>query len=142
MPNETAAKQIAKPTTSQKQLEANRRNAKKSTGPASPRGRAISSQNSRKFELLPFEDPEFPVQLNAQYYGYFIPKGAKERQLVNTMVHADRLRHYFEALEARTQSGASANRKRASVIPYALLVAECAYRTARQKLEANRSKAA
>jgi hypothetical protein len=133
---------LTRHTLTQKQLEANRLNAKKSTGPASPRGRAVSSQNARKFELLPFEKPEFPASLNAQYYAHFIPKGAKERQLVDTMVHSDRLRHYFEALETRTQSGATTRRKRASVVPYALIVAECAYQNARQKLEAIRAKAA
>jgi hypothetical protein len=58
------------------------------------------------------------------------------------LVHSDRIRHYFEALEARTQSGRPARRKRNSVVPYALLVAECAYQNARQKLEAMRAKAA
>jgi len=50
--------------TNQKQLEANRRNANKSTGPKTPQGKAVVRLNARthgllsRDTLLPWEDPD------------------------------------------------------------------------------------
>ena len=140
---------------SQKKLEANRRNARKSTGPASARGRAISSQNGRKHELLPLENPALPAQLTAQYYGYFIPANKTERRLVDALIHADRLRRHFLALEshalareirdvelASIPAALSPASRRKSTLPRRLDFAQCAARNALRQLDALRAKAA
>ena len=85
---------------SQKKLEANRRNALKSSGPKSSRGRAISSQNGRKYTILPFEDPALPKELTAQYYGYYIPADKGERRLLDILVLCDRVRRNCKLLQA------------------------------------------
>ena len=140
---------------SEKQLEANRRNARKSTGPASASGRAISSQNSRKHKLLPFENPALPAQLTAQYYGRFVPANSNERRLVNTLIYSDRIRRCLLSLETRIRDEeidrsmdrsmadalASASRL-LMMIPYQWDAAECAYHNALRQLEAIRAKAA
>ena len=146
---------IEKRPLSPRKLEANRRNARKSKGPTSPRGRAVSSQNGRKHILLPFENPALPAQLTAQYYGHFIPANANERRLVNTLIRCDRLRRYLVTLETRVRAEeiadtelrsmkealASASR-RLMMVPYQLDAADCAYRNAGRQLEAIRTKAA
>jgi hypothetical protein len=129
---------------SPQQLEANRRNSRKSTGPTSSRGRAISSQNCRKYQLLPFENPALPAQLTAKYYGYFIPSNIDERRLVNRLICSDRIRRYLQSLKTRVRAGgapASASR-RLMMVPYQLDVADCAYRNVQRQLEAIRAKAA
>jgi hypothetical protein len=90
--------------TTEKQIEANRRNARKSQGPVSARGRAVSSQNARKYDLMPFENPRLPAQLTAQYYGHFIPSSKSERRLVDIMAFSDRVRRSCSALEDRIYS--------------------------------------
>lgn len=141
--------------TSQKQLEANRRNARKSTGPVSSRGRAVSSQNARKHKLMPFENPALPAQLTAQYYGRFTPASQAERRLVETLIHSDRVRRYCLALETRAREEeiadtelrtmvealASASR-RLTMVPYQMDAAERTHRNALRQLEALRAKAA
>lgn len=87
--------------TTQKQIEANRRNARKSRGPVSAKGRAISSQNARKYNLLPFESPELPARLTALYYGRFIPSDKNERRLVDIMVFSERVRRNCAVIEDR-----------------------------------------
>ena len=52
--------------TTRKQIEANRRNAKKSTGPRTPEGKAASAQNARKHGLLS-RWPVLPEEDAAQY---------------------------------------------------------------------------
>jgi hypothetical protein len=140
---------------SEKKLEANRRNARKSTGPSTPRGRAVSSQNARKYHLLPFENPKLPAQLAAQYYGRFIPGNKNERRLVDMLIHTERVRRYCVALEARLRRGGtdeaeaqslaralvSASR-RLSVIPHFRDAADSSHHLALRQLEAIKLKAA
>jgi hypothetical protein len=145
---------IERKPTSQKQLEANRRNGLKSKGPSSPRGRAISSQNARKHDLLPFESPDLPVQLTANYYGRFIPGDKTERRLVDILVHSERVRRYCLAFEIRMRSAetseteirsmaeALASASRRLMVPHYFEAAECAHHNALRQLEAIRSKAA
>jgi hypothetical protein len=139
---------------SDKQLEANRRNARKSTGPSSPRGRAISSQNARKYDLLPFENPAVPAQLTAQYYGHFIPANKNERRLVDILAHSERVRRYCLKVQTRVRNqgtsdteirsiaDALASASRRLMIPHYFEAAECAHHNAIRQLEAIRSKAA
>lgn len=129
-----------------KKLEANRRNALKSTGPATPRGRAVSSQNGRKHKLLPFENPALPAQLAAQYYGYFLPANKEERRLVDIMIHCDRMRRHFLSLRTRVRASEIAYVQTRSM-PDALAAAsldaaKSAQRNARQLLNVIRKRAA
>ena len=69
---------------SQKQLDANRRNAEKSTGPKTPEGKAAVRFNALKHGMrarstvLPFEDPEEFNQLYASLATDWSPQGQTE----------------------------------------------------------------
>jgi len=117
-------------------LEANRHNARKSKGPVSARGRAVSSQNGRKFDLLPFEKPTIPAQLTAQYYGRFTPQNRNERRLVDILVHSERVRRYCLSVEARARAAGT------TAVPRYRDAAACAHDTALRQLEAIRLTAA
>ena len=75
-----------------KQIEANRRNAKKSTGPVTPGGKAASSMNALKTGLhakalvLPTEKAADLELLTAEYYDQFRPETAELRDLVDEYV--------------------------------------------------------
>lgn len=128
-----AVKPVTK-TTSQKQIESNRRNALKSSGPATAKGRAVSSQNARKYELLPFENAKLPAQITAQYYRQYVPADKYERRLVDIMAFADRVRRNCLELEGRIYSQELADYRRGA--------AECAHRNALRQLNAVRAEAA
>jgi hypothetical protein len=72
-----------------KQIEANRRNAKKSTGPKTPEGKAKSAQNALKHGLLascpvlPEEDPMAYELLRANLHKELCPEGQLETLFVN-----------------------------------------------------------
>jgi hypothetical protein len=77
------------------QMNANRQNAKKSTGPRTPEGKNISSRNSLvhgmtsgKF-LPPDGDPEEFLQLQTQFRDRFKPFDEAEDTLVERMVAAE-----------------------------------------------------
>jgi len=67
-------------------------NAQFSTGPRSPEGKAVSSQNALKFGLysqatiLPGEDPAELEQLTNDFRGQFHPQGVTETRLVEEIV--------------------------------------------------------
>jgi hypothetical protein len=141
--------------TTQKQIEANRRNALKSSGPVSARGRAVSSQNARKYDLMPFENSNLPARLTAQYYGRFLPSSKSERRLVDIMVFSDRVRRCCSALEDRiyaqeltdtedrTMAEALASiSRRLMMVHRRRDAAECAYSNALCQLTSVRVKAA
>jgi hypothetical protein len=140
---------------SPERLEANRRNARMSHGPVTARGRAVSSQNGRKYDLLPFENPALPKQLAAQYYGRFTPHGKNERRLVDILVHSERVRRYCLSVEVRVcaagtteaevrylaEALVSASR-RLKAVPHYSDAAACAHESALRQLEAIKLKAA
>jgi hypothetical protein len=148
---------ISRPIT-EKQREANRRNALLSTGPQTPRGRAVSSQNARKYELLPYEKLSTARQVSAQYYGQYIPTNKNERRLVDTMIRSERLRRYYHDLESRVRAeeikamadnehgsiaeALTAASRRLIMVPFHLDSAECLHHNARKQLELIRAKAA
>jgi hypothetical protein len=78
-----------------KQIEANRLNAKKSTGPRSAEGKAASSMNALKSgidaqsQIIRGEDPTSLEALAAEYTGRFQPATPEERFYVDTLIRDD-----------------------------------------------------
>jgi hypothetical protein len=76
----------------QKQLEANRRNAQKSTGPRSDTGKAASSMNALKTGihaesmLIPGEDPAELETLTAEYYSAHPPRSPEHRAIIDIII--------------------------------------------------------
>jgi hypothetical protein len=92
--------------TSDKQIRANRRNARKSTGPKTPHGKAAVRLNARKHGLLsgqillPNEDEVSLMQLSEHLYSQLLPVGELESILVDRILAATwRLRRVL-AVEA------------------------------------------
>jgi hypothetical protein len=92
---------------SQKKLEANRRNAQKSTGPKTAEGKAISSQNglthgltSRKCPILPGENEEEYRELQDALTRDLKPRGAMQRELVEDLVQTRWKIRRIPAIEA------------------------------------------
>src|SRR5262249_5150540 len=78
---------------SQKKLEANRRNAEKSTGPKTPEGKERSSQNglthgltSKKCPIWPGENEEEYRELQDALTRDLKPRGAMQREMVEDIV--------------------------------------------------------
>jgi hypothetical protein len=75
-----------------RQIAANRRTAKNSTGPRTAAGKAASRFNALKHGIdaqshcLPSEDPATLEQLVADYYDRFAPAGPEARALIDTLV--------------------------------------------------------
>jgi hypothetical protein len=78
--------------TTEKQIRANRRNAKKSTGPRTRKGKARSSENavthglSAESVLLPGEDPQEYARYAEQVRAEFQPQGPVEKDLVEQVI--------------------------------------------------------
>ena len=94
--------------TSAKQLAANRRNAKKSTGPRTPQGRAVSRMNALKHGILSrqvlvrgqaYEEDEAELEsLHRRFWEELQPVGPLEEMLVDQIVTAHwRLRRALRA---------------------------------------------
>ncbi|MGB7160525.1 MAG: hypothetical protein WBD40_20840, partial [Tepidisphaeraceae bacterium] len=83
-----------RPPVSAKQLRANRRNAKRSTGPRTDEGKARSSKNATTHGtfaadlLLPGEDENELVELRRGIYVSLSPQDVLERELVDRVVAA------------------------------------------------------
>src|SRR5436853_1407186 len=78
-----------------KQIEANRLNAKKSTGPRSVAGKAVSSMNAlksgvdAKSDVIRGEDPADLQALTDAYMERYQPATIEERQHVDVMIRSD-----------------------------------------------------
>ncbi len=78
-----------------RQIDANRRNAQKSTGPKSPQGKAASSLNALKTGIhsdtavLPCEDRAAHDALVAAYYQRFRPALPEERLYVDEIIRCE-----------------------------------------------------
>ena len=88
----------------QRQIEANRLNAQKSTGPRTPEGKAISSMNALKSGLdaesqfVYGEEREDCAQLQQEYFERFRPATPEERFYVDTLIRNEwMLRRLFRA---------------------------------------------
>ena len=104
----------------QNQIEANRRNSQKSTGPTSPEGKAASRFNALKTgihaqsQVIPGEDSAELDALITDYYCRFPPADAFERSLVDSLVCAEwqlrRLRRVEVQLwQSRTDDAQASN---------------------------------
>ena len=88
------------------QINANRVNAQKSTGPRSVEGKSASRFNALKHGMdaasivIPGEDPEVYDSLVAQYLVEYRPQSASESFHVDTMIRADWQKRRLEAVEA------------------------------------------
>ena len=78
-----------------KQIEANRLNAQKSTGPRSAEGKAVTSMNARKSgidaqsHIIRGEDHSQLQTLAAEYLERFRPATPEERFYVDTLIRDD-----------------------------------------------------
>jgi len=77
---------------SEKQLEANRRNAQKSTGPKTDEGKSVVAQNAVKhgftanMPVIAGEDPTIYEQFRRQLLGELLPKGPMEIMLADRVI--------------------------------------------------------
>jgi hypothetical protein len=90
----------------QRQTEANRRNAAKSTGPTSPEGKAVSSMNALKSgihaesAIITGEDPEALAHLAETFYHDHQPQTAMERAQLDNIVRDTWLLNRFFRIDA------------------------------------------
>jgi len=91
----------------QAQIDANRANALRSTGPRTPEGKTASSRNALKHGLdaeamiLPGEDPAAFAALAASYREEYKPSGPTEEFLVSVMFRAHLLKSRALLVEAQ-----------------------------------------
>ena len=89
------------------QIEANRRNSLKSTGPRTPEGKNVSRFNAlqsgihAEAQIIPGEDPAELEALSAGYYEQVHPTSPIEGFLVDTLIHADWQLRRLRRLEAQ-----------------------------------------
>jgi hypothetical protein len=91
----------------QAQLNANRLNAQKSTGPTSPEGKAASSLNALKSgidawsHIIPGEDPAELEALTAAFLLHYRPAGPSQLALVDTLVSTEWIQRRLRRIEAQ-----------------------------------------
>ena len=76
-----------------KEIEANRLNAHKSTGPRTPRGKAVSRGNALKSAAL--------KALTGEYFEHFQPATPEQRALVDTLIRSDWLLRWLRLTETQ-----------------------------------------
>src|SRR5215217_327083 len=93
---------------SQKQIEANRRNAQKSTGPITDLGKATARFNALKHGMtastavLPYEDAASYAELRESFVAAYRPANAVEAALVETVANS-----YWRLLRIRRVESAT-----------------------------------
>src|SRR5437879_4929770 len=91
----------------QAQLNANRLNAQKSTGPITPEGKAASSLNALKSgidawsHIIPGEDPAELEALTAAFVVHFHPADPIQLSLVDTLISAEWTQRRLRRIEAQ-----------------------------------------
>jgi len=89
------------------QIQANRLNAQKSTGPRSEEGKAASRFNALKFgiearsRVIPGENPDQLETLTRAYHEHLQPANPLEGFLVDSLIGADWNRRRFSRIEAQ-----------------------------------------
>jgi hypothetical protein len=89
------------------QINANRLNAKKSTGPTSPEGKARSALNALKSgidawsHIIPGEDPAELEALTAQFLLHYQPADPVQLSLVDTLVSTEWIQRRLRRIEAQ-----------------------------------------
>src|SRR5436190_19740476 len=105
-----------------KQIEANRLNAQKSTGPRSDSGKMISAANALKSgiystrEVRPDVDPAELEALSREYHDHFKPATPDERDLVDDLVSYTWLKRRFRRIEVVMLAVEAANIYRPSTV--------------------------
>jgi hypothetical protein len=94
---------------SEKQIQANRRNAKRSTGPVTPEGKAAVSQNALKHGLRARQSPILPSQeelqpLRDRLTAEWHPQTEAERSLIEELAVVMHQQAHYEELEASWDS--------------------------------------
>src|SRR5437879_7700072 len=89
------------------QINANRLNAQKSTGPTSPEGKARSAMNALKSgidawsHIIPGEDPAELEALTARFLLHFHPADPNQLALVDTLISAEWIQRRLRRIEAQ-----------------------------------------
>src|SRR6266403_5010959 len=89
------------------QINANRLNAKKSTGPTSPEGKARSALNALKSgidawsQIIPGEDPAELETLTEQFLLHYCPADPVQLSLVDTLVSTEWIQRRLRRIEAQ-----------------------------------------
>jgi len=89
------------------QIEANRRNALKSTGPRTPEGQAVSRLNALKTgidarsQVIPGESPEDLETLALDYHHRFHPDAPEQSFLVDSLIQSEWLLRRYRKVEAQ-----------------------------------------
>ena len=90
----------------QKQVDANRLNAQKSTGPRTAEGKRASSQNALKSGLhadsqfVLGESPEEFAELQAEYFDRFVPATPEQRFQVDCLIRNEWLLRRYHRVES------------------------------------------
>ena len=93
--------------TSIRRIQANQQNSQLSTGPRTPAGKAIVSQNALKtgFDARALsilgEDPFDFESLRAEYYDRWNPTAPEQRALVDTLIANEWLLRRYDRLETQ-----------------------------------------
>jgi hypothetical protein len=88
-----------------RQIEANRKNAKKCTGPNTEKGKATSAQNAlktgldAKSEVLRFESRPDYEALIAEFYARYNPTVPEDRALVDMLIRSEWLSRRYTAID-------------------------------------------
>ena len=89
------------------QINANRLNAKKSTGPTSAEGKARSSLNALKSgidawsHIIPGEDPAELAALAAEFHNHYRPADPIQLALVDTLISTEWIQRRLRRIEAQ-----------------------------------------
>src|SRR5712691_13277338 len=89
------------------QINANRLNSQKSTGPISPEGKARSSLNALKSgidacsHIIPGEDQAELEALTADFLLHFHPSDPNQLSLVDTLISAEWIQRRLRRIEAQ-----------------------------------------
>src|SRR2546426_4641631 len=89
------------------QINANRLNAQKSTGPVTPEGKARSALNALKSgidawsHIIPGEDPAELEALTEQYLLHFRPADPVQLSLVDTLISTEWIQRRLRRIEAQ-----------------------------------------